>query len=223
MSATEKGARGETRSVETDGYDRLDENIEAAGRHRMRLPGLRVEGEVGLGDVIERLTSAIGIKPCGGCKRRAARLNRWMGFSGATREGVMVATRVPDFRLPDLQGRVVCSRNTASRWVLLVFTDPQCGPCDELAPYLVGLHRQHAENGLAVILVGRGNAEENRRKAQQHGFQFPVVIQGKQQLSKEYGAFETPFAFLVGEDGVIYQGRGCRARRCTAITLLCCA
>ncbi len=219
MSAMEKGPRGETHSLEIDGDDRVDKNLEAAERHRMRLPGLKVEGEVGLGDAIKRLTSAIGIKPCGGCKRRAEKLNKWMSFSGATREGVKVATRAPDLRLPDLQGRVVSLEEYRGRRVLVVFTDPQCGPCDELAPYLVGLHRQHEENGLAVILVGRGNAEENRRKAQQHGFQFPVVIQGKRQLSKKYRAFETPFAFLVGEDGEIT--RDVAVGRDAVLRLLC--
>lgn len=49
---------------------------------RVRLPGFVSDKEVGLGDVIKRATYAMGIKPCGGCERRAARLNRWMVFSG---------------------------------------------------------------------------------------------------------------------------------------------
>jgi hypothetical protein len=49
--------------------------------HRVRLPGFLVEEEIGLGDVIKRMTYAVGIKPCGGCEKRAATLNRWMTFS----------------------------------------------------------------------------------------------------------------------------------------------
>jgi hypothetical protein len=49
--------------------------------HRVRLPGFLVEEEVGLGDVIKRASSSAGIKPCGGCAARAARLNRWMVFT----------------------------------------------------------------------------------------------------------------------------------------------
>ena len=30
----------------------------------------------GLGDAIARVTSAVGLKPCGGCRRRQQRLNR---------------------------------------------------------------------------------------------------------------------------------------------------
>ncbi len=36
--------------------------------------------EVGLGDVVKRMTSAVGIKPCGGCAGRATRLNRRIVF-----------------------------------------------------------------------------------------------------------------------------------------------
>jgi hypothetical protein len=51
------------------------------GRHRVRLPGFLVEDTIGLGDVITRVTYAVGISPCGGCKRRAAALNRWVAFT----------------------------------------------------------------------------------------------------------------------------------------------
>ena len=50
--------------------------------HKVRLPGFINDQDIGLGDVIKRATSAVGIKPCGGCARRAAWLNRWMVFSG---------------------------------------------------------------------------------------------------------------------------------------------
>jgi peroxiredoxin len=176
------------------------------GRHRVKLPRFMVEGEIGLGDVIKRVTSAFGIKPCVGCERRAALLNRWLSFSGATGNGIKAGEHAPLFRLPDLQGRIITLEDYRGRRVFLVFTDPQCGPCDELAPHLVRLHREHERNGLAVILVGRGKAEENRRKAEQHGFHFPVLLQDRKwKVSKEYGILATPVAFLIGEDGVIAQ------------------
>jgi hypothetical protein len=50
--------------------------------YRVRLPGFISDEDVGLGDVIKRATSSIGIRPCGGCESRAATLNRWFVFSG---------------------------------------------------------------------------------------------------------------------------------------------
>lgn len=49
--------------------------------HRIRLPGFIVDEEIGLGDVIKRATSSVGIRPCAGCERRAAALNRWVVFT----------------------------------------------------------------------------------------------------------------------------------------------
>ncbi len=50
-------------------------------QHRVRLPGFLIEEEIGLGDAINRITYRVGIKPCHGCERRAAALNRWLRFS----------------------------------------------------------------------------------------------------------------------------------------------
>ena len=50
--------------------------------HRVPLPGFITEEEVGLGDVIKRVTQTFGIKPCGNCEQRAAKLNRWLVFNG---------------------------------------------------------------------------------------------------------------------------------------------
>jgi hypothetical protein len=62
------------------GNDLADQN---EGRpYRMRLPGFITDDAVGLGDVIKRATSIVGIKACGGCERRAAMLTRWIVFSG---------------------------------------------------------------------------------------------------------------------------------------------
>ena len=46
----------------------------------VRLPGFISEEAVGLGDIVKRATSLVGIKPCGGCDRRAQRLNQQVVF-----------------------------------------------------------------------------------------------------------------------------------------------
>jgi hypothetical protein len=48
---------------------------------RVRLPGFLIEEQIGLGDVFKRVTYATGIKPCGGCEKRAATLNSWVVFT----------------------------------------------------------------------------------------------------------------------------------------------
>lgn len=65
--------------------DEATDNLEEKSEHRpfrVRLPGFVAEEDIGLGDVIKRVTSSVGIKPCSGCERRAATLNRWFVFTG---------------------------------------------------------------------------------------------------------------------------------------------
>jgi len=54
-------------------------------RHRVRLPGLIVDEDVGLGTVVKRVTSTFGIRTCAGCEQRAAKLNRWVVFTSTRR------------------------------------------------------------------------------------------------------------------------------------------
>ena len=50
--------------------------------HRVRLPGFVSDEDIGLGDAVRRVTHAFGIRPCGGCERRAAALNRRFVVTG---------------------------------------------------------------------------------------------------------------------------------------------
>jgi len=52
--------------------------------YQIRLPSFITGDEIGLGDLIKRVTSAAGIKPCGGCEKRAAALNRWLALTGSS-------------------------------------------------------------------------------------------------------------------------------------------
>jgi hypothetical protein len=50
--------------------------------YRVHLPGFVTDEDIGLGNMIKRATSTIGIRPCGSCEQRAAALNRWLAFTG---------------------------------------------------------------------------------------------------------------------------------------------
>ena len=46
---------------------------------RIPIPGL--PHEVGLGQAIAKATQAVGVKPCGGCKKRAEAMDKQVVFS----------------------------------------------------------------------------------------------------------------------------------------------
>lgn len=49
---------------------------------QVRLPGFVPDEPVGLGDAVKRVTSMVGVRPCGPCQARAERMNQWMTLTG---------------------------------------------------------------------------------------------------------------------------------------------
>ena len=107
----------------------------------------------------------------------------------------------PVFRLPQLDGGELSLLEYRGKQVMVVFSDPECEPCDEVAPLLEAHYRSHPE--APIVMISRGDAAANRAKVAEFGFSFPVVLQRHWEISREYGMFATPVAFLVDEWGAI--------------------
>jgi peroxiredoxin len=127
---------------------------------------------------------------------------RPLSESRINRDGLAAGTPAPAFRLPQLDGGDLALEDFRGRRVLLVFSDPECEPCDALAPDLERLHRRGPPD-LQVLMVSRGDPEANRAKAKEHGLTFPVVLQRQWEISRLYGKFATPIAYLIDADGVV--------------------
>src|SRR6266481_8699071 len=70
----------------------------------------------------------------GEAQDRAARLgNRSLARSRIKRDGLKAGTSAPSFRLPRLDGGELALEELRGKRVLLVFSDPHCGPCQVLA------------------------------------------------------------------------------------------
>lgn len=120
------------------------------------------------------------------------------------RDGLEAGTAAPDFTLPDLAGNEHSLHEYRGKPVILVFSDPACDPCDVLAPHLVRAEEgRRGDNGKQILMISRGDVEANRRKAREHRFNFPVLLQKNWEVSLEYAMFATPVAYLMDEQGII--------------------
>jgi len=138
-----------------------------------------------------------------GADERANRFSqRSVARSKIKRDGLKAGTPAPDFRLPRLDGSgdLTLSELHGKR-VLLVFSSPQCGPCNALAPRLEEFHREHRR--VQVVMISKGEPKENRAKIKEYGLTFPVVLQQQWEISRRYAMFATPIAYLIDETGVI--------------------
>ena len=126
-----------------------------------------------------------------------------LASSRINRDGLKAGTQAPEFTLPAVDGSDISLSSFRGKPVLLVFSDPNCKPCNELLPKLEEIHRKSKD--LQVLLIGRGDPEANRGKVKKLGLTLPVVLQRSWEISRAYGMFSTPIGYLVGEDGVLVE------------------
>lgn len=111
----------------------------------------------------------------------------------------------PSFEVVELLGRgkVSIGQYRGTR-VLLLFTDPNCGPCNDLIDELVAFDRRKPSiEDPQIIVVSRGSVTLNRHKFGAHNIAFPVAHQNRWELSRLYGVFTFPVAFLIDQAGII--------------------
>ena len=117
------------------------------------------------------------------------------------RDGLKAGTRAPDFTLPQLDGGELSLSALIGQKILLVFSDPGCAPCMALAPKLEQVHRN--SSGFRVLMISRGDVQANRDKVKELDLTFPVLLQRHWEISRAYGKFATPIAYLIGADGLL--------------------
>ena len=117
--------------------------------------------------------------------------------------GLAVGTQAPSFSLTSVQGetRTLSSLLEAGKPVLLLFANPDCGPCAALFPEVGRWQREYA-NRLTLAVISRGSRESNQSKVQAQG--IPVVLlQQDLEVQVAYQVSGTPSAVLVRPDGPI--------------------
>jgi peroxiredoxin len=128
---------------------------------------------------------------------------RPLSESRLMRDGLPPGSPAPGFDLPTVTGGSVSLEEVRGSETLLVFSDPECGPCEALTADLARWHRDHGDDAPPIVMISRGDRDANRSKVEEHGIGFPVAIQPAWRVSKAYGIFSTPVGFLIDEHGVI--------------------
>jgi peroxiredoxin len=187
--AAKYGAQGTPMGYRIDGAGRIASELAVGAEPLLRLASMSAP------DPIETGAASNGSASHG------AKDDPSLARSRLNRSGLKAGRLAPDFRLPRVdEGDLSLSDFRGGR-VLLVFSDPDCGPCDELAPQLQAIHLQRPE--IQVLVVGRRDVEANRTKATKLGLTFPIVLQKQWEVSLKYAMFATPIGYLIDEQGIL--------------------
>ncbi len=117
--------------------------------------------------------------------------------------GLPLGAPAPRFQLPDLANHMqrVDTLLAPRKPVLLLFSDPGCGPCNALLPDVARWQRD-LNDQLTIALISRGATEVNRLKSTEHGVQ-QVLLQRNREVAEAFHAPVTPAAVVVLPDGSI--------------------
>jgi peroxiredoxin len=119
--------------------------------------------------------------------------------------GPPVGSAAPAFALSGLHGETLTldALRAYDKPVVLVFSDPNCGPCTALMPDIGRWQRDHASQ-LTIAQISRGTPDANRAKAAEHGVSH-VLLQQDDEVAQAFKSPGTPSAIVVGSDGTIAE------------------
>ncbi len=127
----------------------------------------------------------------------------FLSFTGANPvNAASLKGQAPNFTLKSLTGKNLKLSEMAGNVVLINFWASWCGPCREEMPLLNDLHKKYEPLGFTVLGV---NVEEDAKNAR--GFlknfpvDFPVLLDNKNQVSKQYNVIAMPTTVVVDRDG----------------------
>ncbi|BBU21183.1 Conserved exported protein of uncharacterised function [Mycobacterium xenopi] len=130
---------------------------------------------------------------------------------------VPLGTRVPDFRLPDAQGKLHGPADVAGAAGLLVaFVCNHCPFVIHIGPTLGQRARQWMDQGLAVLAINANDIaaypqdgpEHMPAFAEQNGWSFPYLLDETQEVARTFRAACTPDLFLFDRDRKLaYRGQ----------------
>ena len=116
--------------------------------------------------------------------------------------GLRPGSTAPSFSLTSAEGgsRALSQILAAGKPVVLVFSDPLCGPCLALLPEVRAYARAY-EAHLQFVVVGRGSAEGNFEAAGLDPAMLFLVDDEDASTWSTYGARGAPAATVIGPDG----------------------
>jgi len=117
--------------------------------------------------------------------------------------GLPVGSQAPTFSLSGLHGETITldALRAPGKPIVLVFSDPGCGPCIALLPEAGRWQRDYASK-LILVVISRGTPEDNRAKTAGSGI-TQVLLQQDREVAESYQVAGTPSAVLIRTDGTI--------------------
>ncbi|MBT2573594.1 TlpA family protein disulfide reductase [Bacillus sp. ISL-51] len=110
------------------------------------------------------------------------------------------------FMMKTIEGDDISIPNKGRKTILHFWTS-WCPPCKKELPQFQTYYENHHSDQVSLVTVNLVNAEQNKQAVQnfinQHHLTFPIVLDSRGELMKEYRIITIPTSFLLNEKGEI--------------------
>lgn len=126
--------------------------------------------------------------------------------------GYEVGDKATGFSLKNVDGKMISMDSFEdAKGFMIVFT---CNSCPYSVAYedrIIALHEKYADKGVPVIAINPNDAEKSPNdsfdkmivRAKEKDFPFPYVYDETQEITKAYGATNTPHVYVLDADRTV--------------------
>lgn len=116
--------------------------------------------------------------------------------------GIEVGNKAPDFELKTLTGDTVKLSDYKGKKVMLNFWATWCPPCKAEMPEMQKYYESNKEN-VEILAVNMDTNNDVAGFVKNGGYTFPILLDEKNDVNKDYGIVSIPTTFFIDEQGVI--------------------
>jgi len=135
-----------------------------------------------------------------------------IGCTRSDERSAVVSGDAPNFKLLDLNGKMVQLADFKGKPVVLDFWATWCQPCRDSIPGMVKLHKDYADKGLVILAISvDGGATEDIRSFQKEYGMAYTVLMGTEDVASQYSVRTIPMMIVLDKSGKIqkrYLGAG---------------
>ncbi len=127
-----------------------------------------------------------------------------------------LGTAAPDFRLPDVNGKIVSLADFKGKPLVVMFICNHCPYVKHVRAGLAQLGRDYLPKGAAIVAISSNDAEDYpqdgpapmKAEAKNAGYLFPYLYDATQAVAKAYRAACTPDFYVFDQDHrLAYRGQ----------------
>ncbi|MBW7903954.1 MAG: redoxin domain-containing protein [Phycisphaerae bacterium] len=128
---------------------------------------------------------------------------------GTSAKKAEIGKAAPEFDLKDCCGKAVKLSDYKDKIVVLEWWNNECPWCVKAMPQMKQLNEKYGSKGVVFLGVDSTAAHkpEGVHKAREdHGVQYPILMDTDGKVGRAYGAKTTPHIFIINKGTLVYAG-----------------